>query len=243
MVTMSKRFEAIKIIGFLLALLYVTSLSFFALYTRFEMLRRHAWMLVILLAVLFVAALGIYKRSHLSRKVLIGGNILLGAYALFLSTQYPALVSWMYGLGLVAVGIYFIRKDVEPHFCLESKGGRTVLVIDDDEILTRTVRAILTSHGYSVLAAYKGEDGLHMAKFQKPDLILLDVLLPGIKGREVCRRLKDDPQTKHIPVIFITAKDSQDDIEAEMNAGGEAHLTKPVHPESLLVTIQGVLNR
>lgn len=240
---MSKRFEAIRIIGFLLALLYVTSLAFYALYIPVEPLRWHAVALVIVLAALFASALGIYGRWETARRVLIGGNLLLGAYALYLAFVYPHVVSWLFGVGALVFGGYFLRPDVRQHFRAGSRSGRTVLVIDDDEILIRTVRNILTAHGYTVYAAHKGEDGLHMAQYQQPDLILLDVILPGIKGREVCRRLKSDKRTKDIPVIFITAKDSQDDIEAEMKAGGEAHLTKPVNRESLVLTVQGVIER
>ncbi len=240
---MSKRFEAIRIIGFLLALLYVTSLAFYALYIPVDPFRWHAWGLVLLLGTLFAAALGIYTRRELARRVLIGGNLLLGVYALYLAFAFPQVVSWLFGAGAVMFGVYFLRKDVRQHFRSRPRSGRTILVIDDDEILIRTVRTILTAHGYHVCAAHRGEDGLHMARHQHPDLILLDVILPGIKGREVCRRLKSDKETKDIPVIFITAKDSQDDIEAEMKAGGEAHLTKPVNKESLILTVQGVIDR
>ena len=238
---MTKRFEANRIIGFLLALLYVTSLAFYALYIPVVSFRLHAALLMVLLAVLFVATLGIYGRRRPARYVLIGGNVLLGAYTLGLAFVYPRVVSWWFAVGALAFGVYFCSRDVRAYFGTPVRKGRSILVIDDDEILIRTVRTILTAHGYTVAAAHKGEDGLHIAKHQRPDLILLDVILPGIKGREVCRRLKTDKLTKHIPVIFLTAKDSQDDIEAEMQAGGEAHLTKPVNRESLLVTVQGVI--
>ena len=74
--------------------------------------------------------------------------------------------------------------------------------MDDDEGLQKTLQQILLTNGYSVLTATTGEKGLQVAKLQKPDLILLDVILPGIKGREVCVKLKDDPVTINIPVIF-----------------------------------------
>lgn len=238
---MTKRFEAIRIIGFLLALLYVISLAFYALYIPVDPFRIHAVLLVVLLTVLFAATLGIYGRQRQARYILIGGNFLLGMYTLGLAFVFPRVVSWMFGIGALAFGVYFSSRDVQAHFRAAPRQGHGILVIDDDEILIRTVRNILTAHGYTVNAAHNGEDGIHMAKHQRPDLILLDVILPGIKGREVCRRLKADKDTKHIPVIFITAKDSQDDIEAEMKAGGEAHLTKPVNRESLLLTVQGVI--
>ena len=117
-----------------------------------------------------------------------------------------------------------------------------VLVIDDDETLTRTIQAILKSYGYTVLVARSGEEGLEVAQKEIPDLIILDVILPKMKGREVCKKIKESPDTKDIPVIFLTAKDSSDDIEAEMAAGAVTHLTKPVYANSLLSTLRRVLN-
>lgn len=119
---------------------------------------------------------------------------------------------------------------------------KSILVIDDDETLIRTVRPILMTNGYSVLTSNTGEEGLRVAAAQQPDLILLDVIMPGLKGREVCLKLKKDQRTKQIPVIFLTAKDSQDDIDAELEAGAQAHLTKPVHRESLLATVDRILH-
>jgi DNA-binding response OmpR family regulator len=103
------------------------------------------------------------------------------------------------------------------------------------------IQKILLPKGYSVLAAQTGEKGIQVAKLQKPDLIILDVILPGIKGRDVCVRLKEDEETKSIPVIFLTAKDSPDDIKAELATGGLTHLTKPVHARTLIAEIKKVL--
>jgi len=120
---------------------------------------------------------------------------------------------------------------------------KSILIIDDDEILIRTVRPMLMSNGYSVLTSNTGEEGLRVAKAQKPDLILLDVIMPGMKGRDVCQALKESDDTKNIPVVFLTAKDSQEDIDAELAAGGEAHLTKPVNREGMLSTIQTIIDK
>ena len=116
-----------------------------------------------------------------------------------------------------------------------------VLVVDDDETLQKTVRAILLDNGYAVLTASTGESGIEIAKKQKPNLVLLDVILPKMKGREVCRNLKEDEETKNIPVIFLTAKDSADDKKAELEAGAITHLTKPVNAKELLATIEQTL--
>jgi CheY-like chemotaxis protein len=91
------------------------------------------------------------------------------------------------------------------------------------------------------LTATSGEKGIQIARLQKPDLIILDVILPGVKGREVCQRLKDDDETGRIPVIFLTAKDSEDDIRAEKAVGAVTHITKPVNAKMLLSEVKKIL--
>ena len=97
------------------------------------------------------------------------------------------------------------------------------------------------SAGYSVLSAETGEIGLQIAETQRPDLILLDVILPGMKGREVCKRLKENKVTKDIPVVFVTVKDAKDEINAELEAGAHAHLTKPIAVKVLISTIRSII--
>jgi len=118
---------------------------------------------------------------------------------------------------------------------------KSILIVDDDELVIKTIRPVLMSHGYSVLTAINGEDGLYIVKHQKPDLVILDVILPGIKGRDVCKLIKEDKATQDIPVIFLTSKDSKDDIEAEMQAGGQEHITKPVNTKELLASVNKIL--
>lgn len=122
------------------------------------------------------------------------------------------------------------------------KEKKRILIVDDDPGLLKTVEYILDWAGYDILTAETGEEGLAIAGREKLDLIILDVLLPGIKGREVCKELKDAPGTRDIPVIFLTSKDSCDDIEAEMELGAVEHITKPVNPTSLKSIVKGILN-
>ena len=103
--------------------------------------------------------------------------------------------------------------------------SQTLLVIDDDRSLLRLLKTNFMRHGISVLTAETGESGLWIAEQHKPDLIILDVILPKMKGRAVCAKLKENPLTKEIPVIFLTAKNSRDDVHAEMEAGALAHIT------------------
>lgn len=119
---------------------------------------------------------------------------------------------------------------------------KCVLLIDDDESHLKLVRPLLVSKGFSVLTASTGEEGLRLAKERKPDLIFLDVILPGLKGRDVCRAIKDDERTKDIPIVFLTAKDSADDIKAEMAIGAVKHLTKPINVKILVDTVNEILN-
>jgi len=118
---------------------------------------------------------------------------------------------------------------------------KTVLIVDDDVSVHKMLEPILTTGGYKVLAAKTGEEGLQMTKDHKPSIVILDVILPGMKGREVCVQIKKDPSTKAIPVLFLTSKDSPDDVQAEVAAGGIGHLTKPINPQYLLAQVKRIL--
>jgi len=116
-----------------------------------------------------------------------------------------------------------------------------ILIIDDDKTLQTMLKTVLVSHEFDVICTFSGEEGLFLAKAEKPDFIILDVIMPGIKGREVCRKLKADPLTKDIPVLFLSSKDSEDDVAAELQAGAVGHVTKPVNSMSLVRKIKQIL--
>ena len=116
-----------------------------------------------------------------------------------------------------------------------------ILIIDDDKIVQLMLKAVLSSHGFDVVSTFTGEEGLVMAKSEMPDMIILDVIMPGIKGRAVCQKIKADPQTKAIPVLFLTAKDSEDDVAAELELGAVGHITKPINSMSLVRKIKQIL--
>ncbi|MBF0532816.1 MAG: response regulator [Candidatus Omnitrophica bacterium] len=156
--------------------------------------------------------------------------------------EYPIEVI---GYSVALLGILFlIVKNTRRQKRTAKSPGRwkSILVIDDDEGILHSTRSILLSAGYGVLVANRGEFGLQIAQTQKPDLIITDVIMPGMKGRELCQRLKQDENTQNIPVVFLTAKDSPEDIAAEKEAGGVAHLTKPVNAKILLATVSQILN-
>jgi CheY-like chemotaxis protein len=129
---------------------------------------------------------------------------------------------------------------MDPHTDVKPL-NKKVLVIDDDRMLHSMLKPMLEGYGFGVVSALTGEEGLALAASDKPDAIVLDVIMPKMKGREVCKALKASDGTKHIPVFFLTAKDSADDIHAEFEIGAEGHLTKPVNPALLVEMIKKAL--
>jgi two-component system, cell cycle response regulator len=103
-----------------------------------------------------------------------------------------------------------------------------ILVVDDIEANVRLLEAKLSAEYYQVLTATDGVSALAMAAAERPDIILLDVMMPGMDGFQVCRRLKDDPATRHIPVVLVTALDGRTDRIAGLEAGADEFLTKPI---------------
>lgn len=126
-----------------------------------------------------------------------------------------------------------------------SEGGKPtrILIVDDTEDILLVVSRRLKSWGYEVLTASSGEEGLEIAFEDLPDLILLDVMMPRMKGREVCTKLKADPKTKHIPIIFLTALGLADHVKAGMDLGAEDYIVKPFEPDELKKRITAVLAR
>ena len=122
------------------------------------------------------------------------------------------------------------------------KSPRILLIDDSQDILTVLARR-LKSWGYEVLEAGSGEEGLQLADAQVPDLILLDVMMPKMKGRDVCARLKATPRTAGIPVIFLTALGLADHVKAGMELGAEDYIVKPFEPDELKERIKVCLAR
>ncbi len=116
-----------------------------------------------------------------------------------------------------------------------------ILVVDDLEPNVRLLRAKLESEYYEVLTATSGFEALEVAHAEQPDLILLDVMMPGMDGFETCRRLKDNPAARHIPVVMVTALDQQEDRVAGLRAGADDFLTKPIDDIALLARVRSLL--
>ena len=115
--------------------------------------------------------------------------------------------------------------------------GYKVMVVDDTPANMDILRGILKDQGYRIFAAPSGELALEIAPKTLPDIILLDIMMPGIDGLETCRRLKKMPQTSHIPIIFVTAKTEMQDQLDGFAAGGVDYIHKPIHREEVLVRV------
>ena len=116
-----------------------------------------------------------------------------------------------------------------------------VLIVDDDPLIRHVVRAVLEDGSYDLDEAASGEEALRVAAGHPPDVVLLDVMMPGIDGFEVAARMKKDARLKGAVVVMLTAKDAPEDRRRGMEAGADVYFTKPFSPLELLTTLSGVL--
>jgi adenylate cyclase len=116
-----------------------------------------------------------------------------------------------------------------------------ILIVDDNEQNLTLIRTILRRHGYDSLLARSGEEALREVRTEPPDLIILDVMMPGMDGIEVCRRLKDDEETRLIPIVIMTALDQPEDKIRGIEAGADDFLTKPVNQLELMARVRTAL--
>jgi len=118
-----------------------------------------------------------------------------------------------------------------------------ILIVDDEEDVLELVRFNLEKDGYKTEAAVSGEEAIMTAKSKMPDLIILDLMLPGIDGLEVCKKLKSDSKTENIPIIMLTAKGEESDIVIGLELGAEDYITKPFSPKVLTARVRRILQR
>jgi len=118
-----------------------------------------------------------------------------------------------------------------------------ILTVDDTRDNLDILRVRLEAQGYAVADAADGEEGLAKAREIKPDLILLDIMMPKLDGIQVVRRLKEDPELRGIPVILVTAKAETKDVVAGLDAGGDDYLTKPFEHAALLARVRSMLRQ
>ena len=118
---------------------------------------------------------------------------------------------------------------------------RKVLVADDERNIRHILDFSLHAEGFTVLSALNGEDAFNLAAEERPDLIILDVMMPGRGGVETCRELKMDPRTRTIPVILLTARAAREDRETGLAAGADRYITKPFSPQKVVESVLELL--
>ena len=119
-----------------------------------------------------------------------------------------------------------------------SSNNKKILVVDDEELTTELAKTFLEKHGFEVIIAHDGEEGLRQAEAENPDLILLDVMLPSMDGFAVCKNLKDNEKFKDTPILMFTAKGLSSDIEKGEAVGADEYIVKPFSGKALVATIR-----
>ncbi|MEW6742608.1 MAG: response regulator [Planctomycetota bacterium] len=118
-----------------------------------------------------------------------------------------------------------------------------IVVIEDETDIREVIEYNLAREGYRVIGAADGEEGLRSIRREGPDLVLLDLMLPGLDGIETCSRIKQDPLTRSIPVVMVTAKGEETDIVLGLGVGADDYITKPFSPKELVARVKAVLRR
>ncbi len=116
--------------------------------------------------------------------------------------------------------------------------AKRVLICDDDPVILRLLQVNLELEGYDVLTAHHGEEAFDIATKELPDLVILDIMMPRLDGYQTCQKLKAEDSTKQIPVVFLSAKAQQSDIEKGKSFGVSDYLTKPFDPNDLLDVVE-----
>lgn len=118
-----------------------------------------------------------------------------------------------------------------------------ILVVDDEEDILELVRFNLSKEGYRVICAATGEKAVEMARAELPDLMVLDLMLPGMDGLEAAKFLKNNPETQNIPIVMLTAKGEESDVVTGLELGADDYVVKPFSPRILLARVKAVLRR
>lgn len=119
----------------------------------------------------------------------------------------------------------------------------TIVAIEDEPDLLEVLNYNLSREGYRVQTALDGEQGMKLISRHRPDLVLLDLMLPGMDGLEICRRVKFDPDTSNIPIIIVSAKGEEQDVILGLEMGADDYVSKPFSPRELLARVRAVLRR
>lgn len=120
---------------------------------------------------------------------------------------------------------------------------QTILVVDDDKTIAKVLQGYLVQAGYGVLVAYDGETALHALRREKPDLVLLDVMLPGRDGLDITRHIRHTPHLANTPIIILTARVDDTDKIVGLELGADDYITKPFNPREVIARIRALLRR
>ena len=123
------------------------------------------------------------------------------------------------------------------------KKTKNILIVDDEKDILELIKFNISNNGYNCFCAENGEAAIKLAKNKIPDLIILDLMLPGIDGLDVCRILKNNKETKNIPILMLTAKTSDENIIEGLEAGADDYVTKPFSIKVLLARVENLLRR
>ena len=118
-----------------------------------------------------------------------------------------------------------------------------VLVVDDEEYIQHILNFSFGAEGYEVVTASDGEEGVSKARDEKPDVIVMDIMMPKMDGYEACKQIKTDPQTKDIPVILLTAKGRDADRKLGSEVGADDYVVKPFSPGRLIERVEGIMKK
>jgi twitching motility two-component system response regulator PilH len=116
-----------------------------------------------------------------------------------------------------------------------------ILIVDDSPTETHVLTSMLQKNGYSVVTAANGEEGIEKARSDKPDLILMDVVMPGMNGFQAARQISSEPETSAIPIIIVSTKDQETDKMWGIRQGAKDYVTKPANEKELIGKIKGIL--
>lgn len=141
----------------------------------------------------------------------------------------------MKGAGILGTMASVSSEPVEPR--------PRVLLVDDDPVIVRLLEVNFRLDGFEADGASRGEEAIEKARATRPDAIVLDVMMPGLDGYEVCARLRDDPELSDVPIVFLTARAQEDDVARGRALGVLGYVTKPFDPEALVAMVRRALPR
>lgn len=119
--------------------------------------------------------------------------------------------------------------------------SKKILVVDDEKDYVRVIKQTLTNEGYEVITAFNGKEAIEKVRNEAPNLMILDINMPGIGGYEVCKKLREDPLYKRLPIIMLTVRKDIEDQVKGMKLGSDEYMIKPFDPEELLLRVKNIL--